>query len=242
MADTSTSDLALSTALQKRRELQDTIRRALRDLDEIETMLRLFRKYSTASERGASLEDIETGDPALGKAGRGLAQPVFENLVKEILRDRGEPMQSQELLDEFHKRGHAPGGTNESKTMYNRLWQAKSKGALVHFPKPGYWLADEPIPETASVRAQSAMDAERVARGEPTRQFKKKPPGRKKIFWDDAQVQTAKKMAREGKSVKQICAALGGMSPPNFYLRFKGGIAGLLKEDETQTEQKDLLS
>lgn len=241
MASETSQDPALSTALNKRRELQETIRDAIKQLDDVETFLRMYRKYSIEPAKGGESGEIDDSEPTLGRVGSGFTQAVFESLVREVLRERGEPLQSNEMLEEFHKRGQQLGGTNEIKQMWNRLWQAKSKGVLVHYPKPGYWLADEPIPESASVRAQSEKDAERMARGEPRRKFTKKPPGRKRVLWTDEQIALAKRMAKDGKSVRDICAALGGISVASFYLRFKGGIAALAN-DEEQPPERDLLS
>jgi hypothetical protein len=235
MASDKTSDPALTRALAKRQELQDTIRVSIKELEKVETFLRMYREWSTGSTKGG-LEQMEGSGKGLGKAGAGLAQPLFETLVCDVLRERAEPLQSQEVLEEFHKRGHPLGGANEMKQMWNRLWHAKVNGVLVHFPKPGYWLADEPIPESASARKQAENDAERVSRGEPARKIGRRPPGKKKYLWDDNQIQAAKRMALEGKTAREICAGLGGISVASFYAQFPGGITAIINAAEPESD------
>jgi hypothetical protein len=144
-------------ALKRRKELQDTIRSSVKELQELEDWLRKGRQFlgRAANESAFSnTDEIERGF----KAGHGLTQPVFEQLLREVLLEHGQPMQSGEVIEAFERRGIDIGS---QKTVWNRLWHAKRAGALVHYPKPGYWPADLPPPESASERGKAEKDAAR---------------------------------------------------------------------------------
>ena len=158
MATDAASDPALARALTKRKELQELIRTSLQEVEKIENWLRTYREFAGDFKLTNESEQLQP-ITAFGRAGWGSSQQMFENFVREILLDRGIPLQANEIIEEFHKRGHPLGGHNELKSTWNKLWQAKVHGVLVHYPKPGYWLAGEPVPESEAVKARAEIDA-----------------------------------------------------------------------------------
>lgn len=230
MAVNEASDPALARALKRRKELQDTIRASLQEVDKIENWLRTYREFAGDFKLDSESEQKTMPLTSFGRAAWGSAQQMFEHFVREILMERGVPMQANEVLAEFQKRGHPLGGSNELKQTWNRLWQAKVNGVLVHFPRPGYWVAGEPIPESEAVRARAEIDAglrpkpkERKSRVELTRKSNPRAPGRAPML-SEHEVKLGEKWILEGKySTQEICNKLGGISSGTFYRYFPGG-------------------
>jgi Helix-turn-helix domain of resolvase len=224
MAEEDFQDTALAKALRRRKELQDTIRNAVQEIEKIEEWLKMYRSFST--------EDIEINkgeieQPTATKmvAGHGKTQSIFEMLVLSVLRDVGRPMKSPELIEEFRRRGHPMQG-NEIRTAWNRLWEAKSRGVLTSDPKVGYWIAGEPL--SAEAREQAIIAGKRRRSGvsaviESARGKKKGPPE----LWGPEEIATAERMLLAGKSRLEVAAALGGVSQGTIQKYIPGGIRGL---------------
>ena len=155
----SMADTPLSNALKRRKELQDSIKAQLKELDKLDEWIRMYRQLA-ASADSVRDEGQEAADPsarALGAVGTGATQAVFEQRARAILHEMGRPMQSAEFVDEFQKRGHPLGGSNETKTAWNRLWSATKRNQLTHLPKLGYWIPGEPLSPEATKRAKEAI-------------------------------------------------------------------------------------
>lgn len=229
MADSQHPDPTIEGAIKKRRELSEQIRKALYDIEEIEQLLRLYRKHSVASFKGGS-EAVDEPERGVGRAAQGMTQALFEHLAREILRERGEPLQSPDFIEEFAKRGYPIGGANEQKQTWNRLWQAKTNGVLTHFPKPGYWLADEPVPESPAVRGKAEVAAGRRSPNKPKspRPYTGKPRGRTRLL-NEQQLIQAGQWIDEGRSIKEIAAMLN-VSPPTIYKHMKERADTMQKE------------
>ena len=135
----------ISKALKKRKELQEAICVAMKELEKIDEFIRMWRHLTVPVDNGDKGEDEETGRMILGRAGYGQTQPAFEHMVRAILQAARRPMRSSEIVEAFRNRGEPIGG-NETRTAWNRLWQATKRGVLINVPKYGYWLADEPVP------------------------------------------------------------------------------------------------
>ena len=231
-------------AIERRKELSDSIRKELQEIETIDTFLKAYRKYSGIEPQGG-VEPEGVDPPSLGRAGLGMTQALFEYLAREILCNRGEPMQSQEFVEAFRDRGQPIGGTNELKQAWNRLWQAKVNGVLVHFPKPGYWLADEPVPESRSVRNKAAIENGLMEKPEPHgpgHKYLGKRMGRPKVI-TDGQIETAQKWLLEGnKSLKQISIDLGGVNLQTLRNHLSHFLKELREKRTAEKVERDLLS
>ena len=129
----------------------------LRELGQLETFIGLHRQFSTE-------ESADSGDftePGLGRAGHGMSQRVFVRLAVIAIRRAGHPLDSGAVVDWLRKMGQPVGGSHEVKTAYNRLWEAKRDGILVHVKDAGYWIAGVELPQTAIDRAAAARSERR---------------------------------------------------------------------------------
>jgi DNA invertase Pin-like site-specific DNA recombinase len=159
------------------------------------------------------------------KTAWGHKQETFENLTLSVLRSVGRPMRSDELIEQFKKRGHPIPG-NEVRTAWNRLWTARNKGILTNYPKLGYWIAREPLSEEAKQDAAIAARARPKRHGPSlrvlTRGRKKGPP--RALTQKD--VRRAEELLLAGKSRLELVSILG-VSLPTLRKYIPGGISGL---------------
>lgn len=181
------AETPINRAIRKRTELQGVIRDAMHELGEINKFIHMYSQYASPEELGLK---VDAGEGPLGRAGSGMAQPVFEELVSMILREIGRPMQSGEVVEEFRRRGHPIGGLNEVKTAWNRLWEAKVRGSLVHLPPLGYWLPNEPLPENVAIPQRTERKKPRTGimrlparRGAPRRLTPERSRPRRQCCW-----------------------------------------------------------
>ncbi len=206
------SDNSIALALQKRKEQQDIIRKALAEIAEIEGYLQFHRKLTLGDTAAGDQDKVDT----LGHGGSRMAQEIFESLVVEVLRDVGRPLQSGEVVEEFRARGHPIGGKNEIKTAWNRLWEAGVRGPLVNLQSLGYWLANEPIPENVEIPEKRRKRIPAAPRPKPDPKRRGRPP-----ILNDKQVEQVKEMARSGSTALEIANALGGVSRAIIYRYIK---------------------
>jgi DNA-binding CsgD family transcriptional regulator len=203
MADGQTPETPIARALKKRRKLQAEIQRAMQELEDIEKFISLHRRFSTDDESNKGESDLQP--TILSRAGHGQTQTVFEQLVTDILRQTGRPMQSSEIVDAFRERGHPIGG-NETRTAWNRLWQAKDRGVLVNLPRLGYWLANEPLPESAHT---AKPPAKKRPRGQSLREERHGKPRGRKPYLNDSQKEKVLAMFAAGMKGSEIATELG---------------------------------
>ena len=230
MADDNPQNTAVSRAIKRRKELQDIIRAAMQEVDSLDKFLLTWRRLSADAEEEIKGARIETSpNLLLGRAGYGQTQPMFEHYVLDILREAGRPMQSGEIIQAFKERGHALGG-NETRTAWNRLWQANKRGVLVNIPRYGYWPADEQPPEKAL--AEPPPKRKSIEPGRATRdRGKGRRVGRQPML-TEGQIKTLEGWLAEGKKTrKEMARDLGGISVgtvENYRL-------ALLRKREDQT-------
>jgi DNA-binding CsgD family transcriptional regulator len=213
MATDDPHETPLAKALRREKELQEaikaateTIKVAMQEIEKIKQFREMYRSFSpeAAPEKGTR----ETTPPALRGAAHGNTQALFEALVLDILRDVGRPMNSTEFVDEFRKRGRPLGG-NEIRTAWNRLWQARKSGVLVHLPKLGYWLPGEPLSEEAKANALIASQQTRRLSGKASvRQSKGKKKGPPAVLTPE-QAATAERMLLTGRRLKEVAELFG---------------------------------
>ena len=219
-----TKNNAITNALQRRKSLQEAIQKNMQDLEQVELFLKLHRQFTTSSEEASA--DIESPKSLGTTTGWGHAQETFENLLRMVLRDVQRPLQSGEVVDEFRTRGHAIGGANETKQAWNRLWSAKKRGVLVHMPKLGYWLADEPLP----AGALSAPKPTRKRKAGGGHNKTGRPIGRTPMLSEKQLKQVEEWLVAGDKTITEICAELGGISAGTIYNNFPGGRRALLEK------------
>lgn len=217
-------DSALGKALQRRKELRETIENALQEIEKIEEFLKMYSSLSTGNF-GLNKQVQETPGGAPLRAGKGKTQSVFEMQVRTILRDVGRPMKSPEIIEEFRKRGNAIPG-NEIRTAWNRLWEAKVRGTLTSDPKLGYWIAGEPLSEKAKEEALIAGKRRKSGVSAVIKAARGTKPGRDPL-WGQEKIEAAERMLLAGKSRAEVAAALGGVSLGTLQKYIPGGIRGL---------------
>jgi transposase len=202
-------DSALGKALQRRKELRETIENAIQEIEKIEAFLKMYSSFSTG-DFGINKQVQETPGGAPLRVAKGKTQSVFEMQVRTILRDTGRPMKSPEIIEEFRKRGHAIPG-NEIRTAWNRLWEAKVRGTLTSDPKLGYWIAGEPLSEKAKEEALIAGKRRKSGATSVIKAARGTKPGRDPL-WGQEQIEAAERLLLAGKSRAEVAAALGGVS------------------------------
>jgi hypothetical protein len=196
----------------------------LSELARIDRYLTMHRQFAVAAGDGISPTSAVT-EPTLGVAGSGYSQRIFQLLTLMVLRDVGRPMQSGEVVDAFAERGHALGGVNPTKTAWNRLWEAKTKGVLDHLPDYGYWIKGQPLPAGALESALAAKGDRRKLKRKrtgPVGRSTGRAHGRKRIL-TDADVETARSWLVAGKAISEVCADLGGISSQTLWNYIPGG-------------------
>lgn len=227
-------DIAISMAAQiaplmeQQKELQAKLQAQMKRIQDLDQFLTTYRSLFTPAD--AEAPPAANEQTFLGRAGHGFTQGAFEQFVLMILRDAQRPMRSGEIVDEFRKRGNPIGGSNETKTAWNRLWQAKRDGKLAHHPSLGYWLPNQPITpevEAAALEAQEKRRRDGRSKGRRVRRARGRH-GRSRIL-SDAQIKVAQKWLASGeKTITEICAEFGGISP--VTLTTATGRVGELRE------------
>ena len=216
------AESAIERALRRRKGLQDTVRDAMQQLAEVTKFIKTYSNYAAADD--PMFTEGDTG--SMGRAGTGMSQQVFEELLTIVIRDLRRPVHTSEIIAEFRERGHPIGGLNEVKAAWNRLWAAKKNGVIIAVDDLGYWFPDEPIPEDVD----SPSKPPRGALSNPRRYAKKKrgappllTPGRLRI---------AEAMLKAGRSMKDVAAELGGLSEQALYRHFPGGAKAVLQKEK----------
>jgi transposase len=202
-------DSALGKALQRRKELRETIENDLQEIEKIEEFLKMYSSFSTG-DFSLNKQAQETPGGAPLRTGKGTTQSIFEMQVLAILRDVGRPMKSPEIIEEFRKRGYAAAG-NEIRRAWNRLWEAKVRGTLTSDPKLGYWIGGEPLSEKAKDEALIAGKRRKSGATSVIQAARGTKPGRDPL-WGKEQIEAAERMLLAGKSRAEVAAALGGVS------------------------------
>ena len=221
---------SIAHAEKLRSEQQTKLLNGLSELARIDRYLTMHRQFAAAGDGIAQTSSVP--EPTLGVAGSGYTQRIFQLLALMVLREVGRPMQSGEVVDAFSKRRHPLGGTNPTRTAWNRLWQAKANGVLDHLPDHGYWINGEPL-------ATGALEAALAAKGD-RRKLKRKGPGqagrktggahgRTRIL-SGAEIETARRWLLSGKSISEVCADLGGISTGTLRNYIPGGTRALREQ------------
>jgi hypothetical protein len=152
-------DGAVERALSRRSEL-------ISELQQIDTFLTLYRKFSESSDDGRTTgdtptvvnanpsvpEDIQSTGSFHGTSSftahaevvkpKGMKQSEFVEFVRTLLLENGAPMLAPEIIRRFRDKGRHIGGTNEASNLKTKLWRAKDQITTV--PGAGYWPIDVP--------------------------------------------------------------------------------------------------
>ena len=166
------SSTTFSDRAKRRSELLDDLVKSLKELERLQSYLSLHRHLA-----GASTVGVDAIQPSLSRVGAGIVQSVFEQLAQLVMRELGRPVQGGEIAALLRARGLPIGGTNETRTAWNRLWQAKRRGVLINLPSLGYWPAGDPLPKGASDAAIAARKVARRRRKATKREPTKRPGG-----------------------------------------------------------------
>lgn len=215
----------IAPLMQQRQELESKLKPFVQRLSQLEQFLSTWRSLATSEQANASASE----QSSLSRAGRGMTQSLFERLAVMVLRDAQRPMQSGEFVDEFRKRGHEIGGENETKTAWNRLWQARRDGVLVHVASLGYWLPGEDLPpgaEEAALAARAERKKESRGKGRKLGRPKSKRRGKRRLL-SDAQIAAAEQWLASGMPATKVCAELGGISVATLWNNIPGRAKGL---------------
>ena len=220
---------SVAHARKLRSEQQINLIEGLNELGRIDRYLTMNRQFAVAAGDGTSPPISATAEPTLGVVGAGYAQRIFQLLVLIVLREAGRPMQSGEVVDAFAARGHPLGGTNPTRTAWNRLWEAKKNGLLEQVADHGYWIKGEPLNADA-LKAALAAKKDRRKRSRKRGSSVRRPGGKhgRQPILSAADIESGRRWILEGRSVGQVCADLGGISRATFRNYF--GSAQVLRE------------
>jgi hypothetical protein len=140
-------------------------------------------------------------------------------------------MQAPDVLDAFAERGFPIGGLNPTKSVWNRLSDAKTNGVLDHIENVGYWL------KGFILQPGAVEEAIRRRRAVKRRKTKRYPPARntgnargRQHYLSDAEIEQARAWFRSGKSLAEVCANFGGITPRGLINYFPGGIKALREQ------------
>jgi len=149
----------------------------------------------------------------------------------------GATSESPEIIEKFKERGHPLGRTNVVKQTWNKLWVEKKAGNLIHLPKLGYWLPNEPLSEedkakAAAARAERLKASRKGPRKQPIR--KGNPRGRKPTLSYE-QLAIAEEWVLEGLSKAEIARRLG-VDPSVVRYHFPDGTEGVMRRRSIPVE------
>lgn len=216
------------SVVQKAIERRDAVRAEMKalmtELEEIQTFLRVNARFSTEAEEALAkfepappISKPEESRPTLtNQAGHGEMQRLFELLAKEVILKAGYPLQTTEIAEHFHRNDTPIGGTNEWKTVSNRMWQAKAKGLFSHMVGIGYWPADTPYSPTENARPQNMKSRRKSQRHSGSHRPIRSAKGRPRMVSDE-QLKQIEKYHLEGKSAQEISVLLGGINRASVY-------------------------
>ena len=226
-------------ALQRKHELRLQMNAIMKEIEEIEIFLKVKARMTvnTTAKDAAFLQPASPSEPPPPPLARmaihGATQEFFAQVAREAILKSGHPLQTAELVEAFRGTGHAIGGTNEWKTASNRLWQAKSDGVLYHMIGKGYWPTDVPYSEAEHGRPAKPKRQRNAPKTIGSHRPVSHARGRPKMMTEE-QILAAEIMQKEGKNVKEIALALGGMSSTTVY----NSLRRLAKTREVESAEK----
>jgi hypothetical protein len=152
------SDVALTNAMARMKEIQRWISERERELERISNGIRIARQDLEKTHSfirtwhemaGIPLpRDLEQDEPMASLASpRRPKNPDREFIVDkslEIIRSHGVPMARRELYESLIRRGVIINGKDPEMVLSTMLWRTKEK--IVRLPPYGYWPADEAYP------------------------------------------------------------------------------------------------
>jgi len=142
-------EMAYQNALKRREQLQREIERNRRDLDEVESFLRLCDRYASLDS------ELPLSMPAVTNERAAPVEPVLTPLsgmdllphVRKAILEIGKPLVRGEIVRALADRGFRVAGENQARNVGTIMWRAKmERGEFESFDKLGYWPADVPYP------------------------------------------------------------------------------------------------
>ena len=144
--------LAYEGALRRRDQLQQEMDRCKRELDEVQTFLRLCARYAgMPDELPAAIAAAEAHSP------RGAGEPQREPVtisgmdllphIRAAILEVGKPLKRGEIVRALEKRGIRVGGEEPARNIGTIMWRAKTeRREFEAFTRFGYWPADVACP------------------------------------------------------------------------------------------------
>ncbi|WP_116134353.1 hypothetical protein [Tropicimonas sp. IMCC34043] len=145
------SDIAIEKAVKVRAELSERIATAKRQItewqsavDRADSFIRQWEEYSGRPAPGghassAAIEDDAVVTPP--QKPRNPRKEVVAEAAREILREHGEPMNRDELIEALPSKGITIHGKNPPVVLQTMLWRMQDR--IVHLKGRGYWPRDE---------------------------------------------------------------------------------------------------
>lgn len=169
-------DAAAVNALRRKAEL-------LKELEEIELFLKLRDKFvrGTNVEQSPAPLNMVVSRPAKaavdawmahGRLARKRGRPAdFADLMENLIRETGHPMNRPELADKLEFRGVEIPSDDKPRYLGTILWRHSNR--FRNLPGFGYWLIGEPY-SPANYDPTTDTEAARLLNSEPA--FVEKPP------------------------------------------------------------------
>jgi len=158
-------DAAYKNAMARRDQLaaeinqiQQRLEELRREIGRVDSFLRDWAEFAGVPA-AAAVDSANTSAPPPDETKPRAKNPPKEavvEVVREILRSRGEPMGRSALYNALLKRGVVLEGSDPEMVLSTMLW--RMKGAIVRIPKHGYWLADVSHESSGYVSPQDAKE------------------------------------------------------------------------------------
>lgn len=138
-------------ALEQIVQCEERIKALRAEVSRAEDFLRLWTEFAVDS--GENVDNGETVQNAPESHGDGTPRPRPKNpkkedvaeAAREAIRERGKPIQRDELFHLLTERGWNIQGRDPEMVFSTMLWRMQDR--VVRIPKFGYWLPEEPFPE-----------------------------------------------------------------------------------------------
>ncbi|WP_439371790.1 hypothetical protein [Bradyrhizobium sp. DASA03120] len=144
-------DQALDKALKRRLELEKELRR----LNEFIHMYHELTGTDPDEVRQENLARVMIGSPvskadldrmAASHASRLRGRPAdFAQIMQDVLKEAGRPLQRGDLVEEVEKRGHSIPSTDKPRYLGTILW--RHQDVFESHEGKGYWLKNVPLPD-----------------------------------------------------------------------------------------------
>lgn len=161
----------LATAKESAAQAQAMVNAARAELDKIDSFIALWHEFAdvTSVPVVTSFRDertgitIENNVPLPSRSRKATGNPKKEavaEMSRQIILERGAPIQRTALFSAVRERGLHIKGSDPEMVFSTMLW--RTPGLIVRLPDWGYWLPEEPFEPAGYVPGQTSkmIDAE----------------------------------------------------------------------------------